>query len=374
MGLDDWMDAALKERKAQGMFRELSLTKSKIDFVSNDYLGLARSEELRHQIHDRYLSLKHPSNGSTGSRLLAGNSELAEEVESKLASVFRSEQTLLLGSGYTANLAVLSCIPQKGDTILYDELVHACMHDGARLSKADRHSFKHNDLFDLENKLKQAKGKTFIAIESIYSMDGDECPLKEVVVLAKTYGAHIILDEAHSTGVYGKNGSGYAAMLGLESEIAIRIYTFGKAMGIHGACIAGSKTLISYLVNFARPFIFSTAMSPHSLVSIQCAFEFLQKEELRQQQLRSNIVFFLQEYKDINHPKIPSNSPIQSVLKRGNDEVKRLASYLQQHSMDCRAIRSPSVKPGSERIRICLHAYNSQSEIQKLIEALQSFR
>lgn len=374
MGLDDWMHAALKERATQGSLRELTLVKNKIDFVSNDYLGLARSEDLRHKIHEQYISLKNHSNGSTGSRLLAGNSELAEEVEVKLATIFHSEKTLFFSSGYAANLAALSCIPQKGDTILYDELVHACMHDGARLSKADRYSFKHNDLSDLESKLKQAKGKTFIAIESVYSMDGDECPLKEIVGLANRYQAHIILDEAHSTGVYGKNGSGYAAMLGLESEIAIRIYTFGKAMGVHGACIAGSKTLISYLVNFARPFIFSTAMSPHSLVSIQCAFEFLQKEELRQQQLRSNIVFFLQEYKDINHPKIPSNSPIQSVLKRGNDEVKRLASYLQQHSMDCRAIRSPSVKPGSERIRICLHAYNSQSEIQKLIEALQSFR
>ncbi|MCX8491311.1 MAG: 8-amino-7-oxononanoate synthase [Cyclobacteriaceae bacterium] len=374
MGLDDWMDAALNERASQGGLRALTLFESKIDFVSNDYLGLARSEELRNKIHEQYRSLKNPSNGSTGSRLLAGNSELAEEVEAKLAMIFNSERTLLFSSGYTANLAALSCIPQKGDTILCDELVHACMHDGARLSKADRLSFKHNDLSDLESKLQQAKGKKFIAIESIYSMDGDECPLKEIVDLANRYQAYVILDEAHSTGVYGKNGSGYAAILEVESEIAIRIYTFGKAMGVHGACIVGSNTLISYLVNFARPFIFSTAMSPHSLISIQCAFEFLQNEEPWQQQLYANVHFFLQAYKNINHQKILSNSPIQSVLIKGNEEVKRLASYLQQHDLDCRAIRSPSVKSGSERIRICLHAYNTQSEIQKLIEALQVFR
>jgi len=373
MALDDWMDAALKERAAQGGLRELTLSENKIDFVSNDYLGLARSAQLSQKIHEHYSSLKNPSNGSTGSRLLTGNSELAQEVEAKLATIFRAEQALLFGSGYMANLAALSCIPQKGDTILYDELVHACMHDGARLSKADRHSFKHNDLSDLESKLKQTNGKTFIAIESIYSMDGDESPLKEIVGLANRYQAHIILDEAHSTGVYGKNGSGYAAMLGLESEIAIRIYTFGKAMGVHGACIVGSKALISYLVNFARPFIFSTAMSPHSLVSIQCAFEFLQNELHLQKQLRSNIHFFLEEYKNVNHPKVQSNSSIQSILVKGNNEVKKFANHLQHHELDCRAIRSPSVKPGSERVRICLHSFNTEADIQKLIKALTEF-
>jgi 8-amino-7-oxononanoate synthase len=248
------------------------------------------------------------------------------------------------------------------------------MHDGAKLSRADRFSFKHNDLSDLESKLKQSKGKIFIAIESVYSMDGDECPLKEMVSLANEYHAHIILDEAHSTGAYGKNGAGYAALLGLQSQVAIRIYTFGKAMGVHGACVAGSKILVNYLINFARPFIFSTAMSPHSLVSIQCAFEFLQSEEGLQQQLRGNIQFFLEEYKNINLQRVNSNSSIQSVLFKGNHEVKRCADYLQKNELECRAIRFPSVKAGSERIRVCLHAYNTQFEIKKLIETLREFK
>jgi 8-amino-7-oxononanoate synthase len=373
MSLDNWMSETLQDRAKQGVLRELIRSQHKIDFVSNDYLGLAQSHELHQLIETSYQKIKNPTNGSTGSRLLAGNSELAEEVEAQLAIMFQSEQTLLFNSGYTANLAALSCIPQKGDTILYDELVHACMHDGARLSRADRFSFKHNDLADLENKLKIAKGKIFIAVESVYSMDGDQCPLAELVTLAEQYQAHIILDEAHSTGVYGKNGAGLAVSLGLQSKIAIRIYTFGKAMGVHGACVAGSKILINYLINFARPFIYSTAMSPHSVISIQCAFDFLQKEIHRQQTLQSKINFFLNEYKKVSLPKIESISSIQSILVKGNTEVITFANCLQQQNLDCRAIRSPSVKPGSERIRICLHSFNIETEIQKLIKALKEF-
>jgi 8-amino-7-oxononanoate synthase len=374
MNLDNWMHEILLDRKSTGSLRALTNTQNKSDFVSNDYLGLAHSKELHQLIEARYQQIKNPINGSTGSRLLAGNSELAEEVEAQLSTIFFAEQTLLFNSGYVANLAALSCIPQKGDTILYDELVHACMHDGARLSRADRFSFKHNDLTDLENKLKIAKGKIFIAVESVYSMDGDQCPLIGLVNLAEQYQAHIILDEAHSTGVYGKTGAGLAVSLGLQSKIAVRIYTFGKAMGVHGACVAGSKTLINYLINFARPFIYSTAMSPHSTVSIQCAFEFLQKEIHRQQTLQSKIDFFLNEYKKVALPKLESTSSIQSILVKGNTEVIAFANYLQQQNLDCRAIRSPSVKPGSERIRICLHSFNTEIEIQKLIKALIEFK
>jgi 8-amino-7-oxononanoate synthase len=373
MNLDNWMREILVDRKSNGSLRTLTNTQNKADLASNDYLGLAHSKELHQLIEARYQKIKNPTNGSTGSRLLAGNSELAEEVEAQLSTTFLAEQTLLFNSGYVANLAALSCIPQKGDTILYDELVHACMHDGARLSRADRFSFKHNDLADLENKLKFAKGKIFIAVESVYSMDGDQCPLAELVTLAEQYQAHIILDEAHSTGAYGKNGGGLAVSLELQSKIAVRIYTFGKAMGVHGACVAGSKTLINYLINFARPFIYSTAMSPHSVVSVQCAFEFLQKEILRQQTLQSKINFFLNEYKKVSLLKIESTSSIQSILVEGNTKVITFANYLQQQNLDCRAIRSPSVKSGSERIRVCLHSFNTETEIQKLVKALKEF-
>ena len=374
MSLQNRMKNALLEKEKEGSLRQLTVSQNKIDFVSNDYLGLARSAALHQNIEERYHQLPFSKNGSTGSRLLAGNSALAEEVESYLAKIFKAEQAVIFNSGYAANQAALSCIPQKGDTILYDELVHACMHDGMKLSRAERKSFKHNNLQDLEDQLREIDGKKFIAIESIYSMDGNQAPLTEIVNLAEQFDASIILDEAHSTGAYGKNGAGLAVSLGLESKIDARIYTFGKAMGVHGACIAGSSTLANYLVNFARPFIFSTALSPHSLVSIQCAFGFLQNQLYLQESLQQNIQFFLQNYHQNNLPsKIESQSAIQSVLINGNKQVMALAEQLQQNGMDCRGIRFPSIKKGSERIRICLHAYNTETEIKKLINTMKIF-
>ena len=374
MSLQNRMKNALLEKEKEGSLRQLTVSQNKIDFVSNDYLGLARSAALHQNIEERYHQLPFSKNGSTGSRLLAGNSALAEEVESYLAKIFKAEQAVIFNSGYAANQAALSCIPQKGDTILYDELVHACMHDGMKLSRAERKSFKHNNLQDLEDQLRETDGKKFIAIESIYSMDGNQAPLTEIVNLAEQFDASIILDEAHSTGAYGKNGAGLAVSLGLGSKIDARIYTFGKAMGVHGACIAGSSTLANYLVNFARPFIFSTALSPHSLVSIQCAFGFLQNQLYLQESLQQNIQFFLQNYQQNNLPnKIESQSAIQSVLINGNKQVMALAEQLQQNGMDCRGIRFPSIKKGSERIRICLHAYNTETEIKKLINTMKIF-
>src|SRR5882672_9118634 len=283
------LQKVLNEKKKQDSFRRLKSSSQPIDFCSNDYLGLARSQELFYAINRGAERLKPPYNGSTGSRLLSGNSELAEEMEKKLAGIFRSPKSLLFNSGYTANLAVLSSLPQRGDTILYDELAHTCIKDGARLSLASRFSFRHNDLNDLEEKIKRAKGNIFIAVESIYSMDGDESPLEELVTLAERYNATIILDEAHSTGSYGENGGGLAVEKGLEKKIAVRIYTFGKAMGIHGACVAGDETLINYLINFARPFIYTTAMPPHSLIAIQCAFDYLKQQVGLQERLQSKI-------------------------------------------------------------------------------------
>lgn len=367
---EEWLEEKLRERQAVGTLRELTITKNKIDFVSNDYLGLARSSELNKKITQRFQSLDHPLNGSTGSRLLAGNSELAEQVEAELSVVFKSEKTLLFSSGYMANIAVLSCLPQQGDTILYDELVHACMHDGMRLSRATRISFLHNNLLDLEKKIKAAQGKIFIAVESVYSMDGDFCPLKDLTTFADRYGVYIIVDEAHSTGSYGEKGAGLAVSLNIESKIFARIYTFGKAMGVHGACVAGSKKLIQFLINHARTFIYTTAMSPHSIVSIQGAFEYLHLHPQLQSQLSHKTNFFLEAIKKTGLQKIESTSAIQSIMIQGNAEVLAFAKQLQKNGFDCRAIRTPTVKPGAERIRICLHEFNSEKEITDLVNCL----
>src|SRR5688572_2333994 len=203
--LNTFLKSKLEKRRDENTLRKLSSLSGLKDFTSNDYLGLARSEELFRLIQNKVETLPH-KNGATGSRLLAGNNPYTEEVEQKLATLFKGESALIFNSGYAANQAVLSSIPQKGDTILYDELAHACIRDGARLSLASRFPFLHNDLNDLEEKLKRAQGNIFIAVESIYSMDGDQCPLKELIALAEKYNAIIILDEAHSTGIIGKNG------------------------------------------------------------------------------------------------------------------------------------------------------------------------
>ena len=344
-----------------------------IDFTSNDYLGLARSLELFQAIEQKVSDSAFKLNGATGSRLLSGNSDYAEQIENKLSGIFKSEASLLFNSGYAANVGVLSSLPQRGDTILYDALAHACMKDGARLSLAKRFNFKHNDLHDLESKIKLATGKVFIAVESIYSMDGDQCPLKDLVDLAEKYGAVIILDEAHSTGVLGDRGAGLAVSLGLENKIDVRIYTFGKAMGIHGACVAGSSTLKDYLINFARPFIYTTARPPHSLISIECAFDFLHQNIGLQNILNKKVEYFLYELNRIGEVSI-SKSSIQSILISGNEKTKRVAINLQQKGFDIRPILSPTVPKETERLRICLHAFNTNEEISSLIQSLHALK
>ncbi len=363
----------LQKKKDNDSLRQLKIVDNLIDFSSNDYLGLARSKELFEMIKNESGRIRPPYNGATGSRLLSGNSELAEEVENGLANIFHSDKTLLFNSGYSANLAVLSSLPQRGDTIIYDELAHTCIKDGARLSLASRFSFRHNDLDDLEEKIKRAKGSIFVAIESIYSMDGDECPLEELVALAQRYNAKIIVDEAHSTGSYGENGSGLCVQKELASKIDVRIYTFGKAMGVHGACVAGDETLINYLVNFARPFIYTTAMPPHSLIAVNCAFKFLSQKAELQLTLQRKLEFFLRSIKNVHLKRIESHSAIQSIVIPGNTAAKKLAEYLQQKNYDCRPILSPTIKEGSERVRICLHAFNTEDEIRGLSQHLAEF-
>ena len=361
----------LETREQEGLLRTLKYTSALVDFTSNDYLGLARSQELFAQIHHTLDSFKNKSNGATGSRLLAGNTEYYESVEAKLAAIFKAEASLILNSGYAANLAVLSSLPQRNDTILYDELAHACIKDGARLSLAKRFSFRHNDLDDLESKLKRAEGTIYIAVESVYSMDGDQCPLHALVALAEKYNAFVILDEAHSTGVYGERGSGLAVSENLHNRIAVRVYTFGKAMGIHGACIAGSSELRKYMINFARPFIYTTAMPLHSVVAIECAFNYLQENIYLQQQLKDNIHAYLNAAQDLPN-KTVSHSSIQTAIFPGNEHSKKVATELQQKGFDVRPILSPTVPKGSERLRICLHTFNTAHEIETLADALKS--
>ncbi|MDW3211490.1 MAG: 8-amino-7-oxononanoate synthase [Reichenbachiella sp.] len=365
----------LEERDRAGSTRKLLATNGLVDFVSNDYLGLSRSKTLFERIKSYDYSKEVNINGSTGSRLLAGNSATAQNLENKLAHLFKTEAALLFNSGYVANLALISCVPQRGDTILYDSLSHVCLKEGAFLSKANRFPFRHNDCEDLEAKLKQATGNVYIIIESVYSMDGDLAPFGDIIELAEKYEAKIIVDEAHSTGLYGEAGSGKLCALGLEENLFARVHTFGKAMGVHGAVVCGSKELINYLINFARPFIYTTALPLHSLFSIDAAFGHL-SENIELQKISKEKIFYFNSLfnqkigKNENMLRMESNTPIQPIVVPGNARVKSIAESLQKSGFDVRPILSPTVKEGSERLRISIHTHNTEEEIAELINEL----
>jgi len=356
----------LAKRESNGALRRLYVTDKGIDFCSNDYLGFARSKVLADMINEGMAKL-NVSNGSGGSRLLAGNSKYAEELESFLARLYSSPAALVFNSGYDANVGLFSSLPLRGDTIIYDELVHASIHDGIRLSRADSFPFKHNDVAHLEERLQKAKGNIYVAIESVYSMDGDTAPLKEIVELCEKYSAHCIVDEAHATGVFGL---GMVPQMNLQDKVYARVHTFGKAVGCHGAMVLGSAALKQYLVNYARSFIYTTSLPLHSLVSIECAYKLLQKSPDAVGKLNDNIVHFQGMIND-NDGWIDSNSAIQSLIVPGNENVKRLALAIQAHDMDVRPIMSPTVAEGKERIRVCLHAFNTHKEIDTLLGAIK---
>ena len=360
----------LRERHALQILRELPGVQVGADFLSNDYLGLARSKELASAIQQGYDKINEVQNGATGSRLLSGNSKYVAELEAFLAGYFNAESTLVFNSGYTANLALLATVPQRGDTILLDEYAHACMKEGARLSFADKKTFRHNDLSDLKKKLNNSNGQCFVVVESVYSMDGDECPLAELVSLCRSFPAYLIIDEAHSTGVLGKHGSGLACQLGLESEVFARVFTFGKAMGVHGACVAGSGLLVRYLVNFARSFIYTTALPNHSIVAMCEAFKFLKRKPMLQAQLKDVIGYFkaqaVPDFQAAGIAVLPSESAIQALIIPGVARIKKVAESIQDQGFVVRPILSPTVKAGAERLRICLHSYNTKEEIDGL--------
>jgi 8-amino-7-oxononanoate synthase len=364
----------LKEREEAGLFRRLVLSNYKIDFCSNDYLGLAKNTQLADLIHanfEEYKSKHSIINGSTGSRLISGNSELTELFEKECASFHQSESALLFGSGFEANLGLLSCIPQEGDVIFCDKLIHASLIDGLKLSKVEKRIFKHNNLQDLVHLLEQYPKETpkWIIVESIYSMDGDAAPLEELVQIKGKYNAEIIVDEAHSGGIYGSKGEGKCVELGCQSEIFARIITFGKAWGNAGAVILGSQILKDYLVNFARTFIYSTAPSPLHVSGLLTTLNFLMDQHLLRSQLKENIVFFREHIKSPNWGD--SQTAIQTFFFKGNEAVRAKAQIAQDAGFALKPIVYPTVAKGKERIRITLSSETRKEDMLSLINNLE---
>lgn len=365
------LQEVLDQRKEASLFRYLQLNNGLIDFCSNDYLSFARSEKLQEQMK-RYAHDMQCYSGSTGSRSISGNTAYAEELEKFLAAFHNTEAALLFNSGYDANVGLFSCIAKKNDTIICDELIHASIIDGCRLSYANRFRFQHNNMHDLEKKLRQAKGNIFVAVESVYSMDGDTAPLQEVIGLCKQYKANLIVDEAHATGVFGKNGRGLVNQLHSEQDVFARVHTFGKAMGCHGAVIVGSAVLRNYLINFARSFIFTTALPIHSLISIRVAYEQLLSTDFNTAHLHQLIQHFKQHWKNIDDTVLINGiCPVQSLIIPGSERARKTAAQLQKKGFDVRAIIPPSVPQGKERLRISLHMHNTFEEVDQLQTALK---
>ena len=369
----------LAAHQENGLLRQLKLVPQSTDFCSNDYLGFARSPALKLLIHQVHTEQAETRNGATGSRLLAGHTLLAQELEEELAQFYQTEAALVFNSGYDANLGLLACLPRAGDTLLTDELIHASMIDGARLSYAARHRFRHNDLADVEAKLKTTresskKGQVFVAVESVYSMDGDVAPLRQLVDLCDQYNAALLVDEAHATGIYGPNGEGLVVAMGLQNRVLARVHTFGKALGVHGAAIVGPAVLRDYLINFARTFIYTTALPAHSLLAIQCAHRYRTSRADTQGQLQEQLAYFRQSVTHFlpNTTWTDSQSPIQCLILPGNDFTRQVAQQAQQVGLDVRAILSPTVPAGQERLRLCIHAFNTAEEIDQLVTILQT--
>jgi 8-amino-7-oxononanoate synthase len=371
----------LQLREQNNALRKLPVSNHLIDFASNDYLGFAHSQEIFNQTHQYLLENDIKINGATGSRLISGNHNLYQTTEDFIANFHQSQTALIFNSGYDANVGFFSSVPQRNDIILYDELCHASIRDGIQMSNAKSYKFQHNDFDDLERLLKKFQILNFkfqiifIVTESVFSMDGDAPNLEELVNLCEKYNCYLVIDEAHALGVFGDSGEGLIQYQGIQDKVFARIMTFGKGLGCHGAAILGSNELKNYLVNFARSFIYTTGLSPHSVATILLAYQYLKSEKQAIQKLKNNIQFFNQEKLQMGLKPmfVYSKSAIQCAIIPGNEKVKSIANQLQENGFDVKAILSPTVPEGQERLRFCLHSYNSEKEISEVLNLLATF-
>jgi 8-amino-7-oxononanoate synthase len=360
--------ARLKALEAAQLFRRLCAPRG-LDFCSNDYLALSQHPHLREQMID---AVRREGCGSTGSRLLRGERESFSRVERVFAGFKGTERALYFSSGYLANIAVLTTFPEAGDIIFSDERNHASLVDGIRLSAARRVVFPHNDVGALTRLLDEyrANGQAFVVTESLFSMDGDFAPLSDYAALCRATGAALIVDEAHAVGVYGAHGSGLVEAAGIESEVALSVNTAGKALGVSGAFVAGNALAIEYLVQRARPFIFSTAQPPALAGAIEASLAIVADEPARRERVTRLARHLRAGLASAGIPIPPGDSQIVPVVLGENDRALAVAETLQSQGFDVRAIRPPSVPPGTARIRISVNAALDESTLDRFVAAL----
>ena len=342
-----------------------------IDFSSNDYLALASCQRMRRAVSAAVES--GTPIGAGGSRLLRGNCAEHESLEAEAARFFGTEAAIFFASGYVANFAVLTTLPQRGDLLVLDQLVHASIHEGARAGRAEFRESRHNDPDSVEATIRDWRsqggtGRVWIVAESLYSMDGDFAPLEALVAIADRHDAFLMVDEAHATGVYGEQGRGLtAACEGRENLVVV--HTCGKALGAAGALVTTTKLLRDFIVNRCRPFIFSTAPSPLMAVAVQEALSILREEPERQRRLTGLIAFAHREI-GASHGWRLSGSQIMPFIVGDNARAMRLAEALQAGGLDIRGIRPPTVPAGTARLRISLTNNVGEEDVRAMLNAL----
>jgi 8-amino-7-oxononanoate synthase len=341
------------------------------DFTSNDYLGLATDHRLKDAVIEA-LQRGAPT-GSTGSRLLSGNAAAWEELETEFAQYIGSEAALFFNSGYAANIGLLTSLLRSGDVVYSDSANHASIIDGVRLSKASKIIFPHRDLDFLEDHLRRspAGGERFIVVESVFSMEGDCPPLQDLASLASRYGAELIVDEAHATGVCGPMGRGLVSEAGLSRRVLASVHTCGKALASAGAFVACSDRVKQTLVNRARPFIFSTALPPYFAAQVRAALSIVKETDYLRQQLHSLADTLRSRLRQLGLDAAGSTSQIVPVLLGSNERALCVASLLTQAGFAVRAIRPPTVPAGTSRLRLAVNVKLTLDDVDRLMEEMK---
>ncbi|MFE4897786.1 8-amino-7-oxononanoate synthase [Peribacillus butanolivorans] len=376
----------LEKIKEGGLYRELQTVETMSNqgyamvnghkmmmFASNNYLGLANDRRL---IEASVQATQRFGTGSTGSRLTTGNTIVHEKLEKRLAEFKQTDSAIVLNTGYMANIAALTTLVGKDDLILSDEMNHASIIDGCRLSRAETIIYRHTDLLDLEMKLQinTRYRKRIIVTDGVFSMDGDIAPLPGIVELAKRYDALVMVDDAHATGVLGKDGRGTSEHFGLKGKIDIEMGTLSKAVGAEGGYIAGSRSLVDYVLNRARPFVFSTALSAGVVASAHTAVDIIQSEPERRVRLRAMSQRLYNELTSLGYTVSGGETPILAIICGEPEQAMFLSKELHKYGIYAPAIRPPTVPSGTSRIRLTLMATHQEEQMNHVIDVFRTIR
>ncbi len=377
------LDDELQSLKEAGLLRKIpevearSATHIRIDgrelllMASNDYLGLSQHPRL---IDSAARAAEKWGAGSGAARLISGNSALFNELEARLASFKHTQSALVFSTGYMTNLGLLSALAETDDIIFSDELNHASIIDGCRLSRAKVSVYPHVDVANLEAQLGRAGNcrRRIIVTDAVFSMDGDIAPLPRLLELARAHDAILIIDDAHGTGVLGPDGRGTVAHFGLEdNDRLILMGTMGKALGCFGAFVAGSRALIDYLVNRARSFIFTTALPPASVAAALAALDIVEQEPVLRERLQENTAFMHNELRSLGFDLGGSRTQIIPIMAGDSSTAVAMAADLRQQGIFLQAIRPPTVAPGTARLRLTVTALHTLQELKRVVNALK---